>query len=166
VIGTLRACAFLLTASRPLHEHIYSCLFFSGLIVSCLSANIIVDDADPGWTFSGKWNAITPSERCSGCIIQPDPSRVYDGTWHETSDDEASAELSFTGVSIRIYAIRTPDIGSWKFVFNFSLAHDGIRDYFFLGLAALGRNMSTTMVFMRGWISRTALMWLISQTIL
>jgi hypothetical protein len=108
-------------------------LFFSGLVVSCLSANVYVDDADPAWAFSGVWNVITPSNPCPGCVIQPDPFEAFDGTWHDTSNDVASAQLSFTGVSIQIYTICPPVTGSWTFFTNVSFTLDGVGDGLFVG---------------------------------
>jgi hypothetical protein len=80
-------------------------LVFWGLVASSLGVNVVVDDANSAWMFSGAWNAITPTNPCGGCTIQPDPSRAFNHTWHDTSNDVASAQLAFNGVSIQIYTI-------------------------------------------------------------
>lgn len=64
--------------------------FLSLHLVSGSSVNVTVDDAgsDPvtGNTFQyapdGKWNI---GNKCPGCLAQPDPSLVFDGTWHDAT---------------------------------------------------------------------------------
>jgi hypothetical protein len=140
-------------------------LFFSGLVVSCLSANVYVDDADLTWAFSGhgdsEWVTITPSNRCPGCALQPDPSRAFDGPWHDTSNNNASAQLVFTGVSIQIYTTCPPVIGPWAFFTNVSFKLDEIGDGFFVELPSCSQYVYNYAV----WISPTAFMWSISQPI-
>jgi hypothetical protein len=104
-------------------------LLFSGLIVSCLSANVFVDDADPTWTFTGSWHGIAPSHPCTNCTLHPDPSRAFDQTWHDTSGNVAFAQLSFIGVSIQIYTI-CPPANFWT---NFTFTLDNINDGYFVG---------------------------------
>jgi hypothetical protein len=110
-------------------------LFFSGLVVSSSGVNIIVDDANSTWTFSplGSWNAITPTEPCSGCWIHPDPSKVFNHTWHDTSGPPASAQLLFNGVSIQIYTICPPGNGSATYNTSFSFTLDNVDDGSFAG---------------------------------
>jgi hypothetical protein len=110
-------------------------LFISGLVVSSLGVNIIVDDANPAWLFldPGNWNVITPTEPCSGCGVQPDPSRAFNHTWHDTSSNVASAQLLFNGVSIHIYTICPAVNGSDTYYTNFSFELDNIGDGSFVG---------------------------------
>jgi hypothetical protein len=108
-------------------------LFFSGLVVSSLAVNVIVDDANSSWTFSGSWNAITPTEPCATCTITPDPSKAFNHTWHDTSGQVASAQLPFDGVSIQIYTICPPTNGAVIYYTNFSFVLDNIGDGFFVG---------------------------------
>jgi hypothetical protein len=109
-------------------------LFFSGLVVSSLAVNIIVDDANPAWTFSapGSWNAITPTDPCDTCTITPDPSKAFNHTWHDTTH-VASAHLLFSGVSIQIYTICQLVNGTSTYSTNFSFTLDDISDGSFVG---------------------------------
>jgi hypothetical protein len=113
-----------------MHRFTLVYLFFSGLVVSSLAVNVIVDDANSSWTFSGSWNAITPADPCSGCLIQPVPSMAFNQTWHDTDAPGASAELRFNGISIQIYTICANDT---IFGTNFSFTLDGAADGSFMG---------------------------------
>ena len=98
-----------------------------GLPLSTSGARIIVDDADPAFSYSGDWNTTTPSSPCTQCSLQPDPARVYRGSWHDTLSN-STARLSFVGVSVEIYTINPPDFDStsantWSF--NLDSEDDG-----------------------------------------
>ena len=81
-----------------------------------LGDRIVVDDSDPSWTYTGSWSTINGSHPCPSCELQPDPGRAVMESWHDTGSDGSSATLSFTGVSVQIFAINPPNYNSsWSF---------------------------------------------------
>jgi len=86
---------------------VISSIFVWDLAFVCArSVNITIDDTygDPvtgaQFTYAGGWN-VGPT--CTSCTARPDPSQVYNGTWHDgtffPSEENAplSATVSFTG---------------------------------------------------------------------
>ncbi|KAJ7485330.1 hypothetical protein FB451DRAFT_1229259 [Mycena latifolia] len=65
--------------------------------------NITVDDTDSTyWTWAGSpWHAVTPSSPCVGCLDHPDPSQIYNHTWHDGS--LLSGSFTFQGSAVYIY---------------------------------------------------------------
>lgn len=61
-----------------------------------------VTGAKPVYSSGGKdcWNQ---GPGCTACVLQPDPSKAYNGTWHETTSnmcDNAESDQSSTGHSV------------------------------------------------------------------
>ena len=83
---------------------LFPSLLVLGLFPLALAVRIVVDDANSSWTYSSPWNAVSPSNPCSSCLINPEPSKALNQTWHDTAYVN-TAQLSFTGVSIEIYTI-------------------------------------------------------------
>ncbi|KAJ3556410.1 hypothetical protein NM688_g2044 [Phlebia brevispora] len=93
-------------------------LLLPSLFVEAVSVNVTVDDTIPdpvtGATFTyaptGRWNV---GNNCTGCLAQPDPSLVYDGTWHDATysrteigkDETQTAQISFNGYALYVYGI-------------------------------------------------------------
>ncbi|KAH8813365.1 hypothetical protein DL96DRAFT_1758726 [Flagelloscypha sp. PMI_526] len=75
-----------------------------------------LDDSDTSaWSFSGSWNVISPSNPCPKCAAQGqgggfvDPSKAYDGTYHDASTSAASPKggtITFKGNAIQVYGIQ------------------------------------------------------------
>ncbi|KAJ7485332.1 hypothetical protein FB451DRAFT_1229268 [Mycena latifolia] len=64
--------------------------------------NITVDDTNSTyWTWAGSWHAVTPSSPCVGCLDQPDPSQIYNHTWHDGG--LRSGSFTFQGSAVYIY---------------------------------------------------------------
>src|ERR1700753_3445566 len=60
------------------------------------SANITVDDTNSAfWTFVGGWSAVTPETPCPSCFAQPDPTQVFNSSWHDGS--VVSGSITFQG---------------------------------------------------------------------
>jgi hypothetical protein len=107
--------------------------FLSALFVSTHAVRILVDDANSTWSYSGSWNAITSSTPCSACATQPDPSKAYNNSWHDTALD-GMAQLGFTGVSIEVYTICPPRQSDGSYYgTNFSFTLDNVGDGIFRG---------------------------------
>ena len=85
-------------------------LFAHGALV-----NLTVDDAASNpltgdsiiFAPAGEWNY---GPECKSCLAQPDPSKAFMGTWHDTTfvssvagDRELTATLSFNGTLITRY---------------------------------------------------------------
>ncbi|KAI0756231.1 hypothetical protein C8Q80DRAFT_1115816 [Daedaleopsis nitida] len=56
--------------------------------------------------YLGAWNRVP----CSVCRAKPDPSKVYRGTWHDTTshyteNNPSSVSLQFTGTAVYVYNI-------------------------------------------------------------
>ncbi|EIN07866.1 hypothetical protein PUNSTDRAFT_135383 [Punctularia strigosozonata HHB-11173 SS5] len=59
--------------------------------------------------YGGQWNY---GPMCPGCEVQPSPSLVFNGSWHDTTDDHfrpqpqsPSVTLSFTGTAIYVFCV-------------------------------------------------------------
>src|ERR1700761_8825522 len=60
------------------------------------STNITVDDTNSTyWTFVGGWSGGTPETPCPGCFAQPDPTQVFNSSWHDGS--VVSGSITFQG---------------------------------------------------------------------
>jgi hypothetical protein len=95
---------------------------FTALPLSTLAVPHIVDDNDPGWTYSGDvWHAIKPDSPCGSCSLNPDPALALNSTWHDSTDD-TTAQLEFTGISIEVYVICAVD--NWSWTLNASIRID------------------------------------------
>ncbi|KZT74172.1 hypothetical protein DAEQUDRAFT_292907 [Daedalea quercina L-15889] len=119
-------------------------LFATALFISLVLAEVrIIDDtygdsatgAVP--TYSDCWNA---GPDCSTCTLQPDPSMMYNGTWHDTSTGECNSAnstmgvsqnvtFSFKGTSLTVYCVALTQavIGPWWN--NLSFVLDGETSY-------------------------------------
>ncbi|EMD35148.1 hypothetical protein CERSUDRAFT_116622 [Gelatoporia subvermispora B] len=81
-------------------------LYFS----SALSAlhNVTIDDyyGDPvtgeQFSYSDSW-VVGP--QCNECLVAPDPSQLYNGTWHDTNEPGMSASVMFPGTAIWVYGV-------------------------------------------------------------
>ena len=105
-------------------------LFLSARVTG---VSILVDDASSRWTYSTPWNAISPTSPCTSCLIQPDEARAYNHTWHDTAFVN-TAQLSFTGVSLDVYTICPPPLGSGAaYGTNFTFTLDNVPDGNFVG---------------------------------
>ena len=105
-------------------------LFLSARVTG---VSILVDDASSRWTYSTPWNAITPTNPCPSCLIQPDEARAYNHTWHDTAFVN-TAQLSFTGVSLDVYTICPPPLSSGAaYGTNFTFTLDNVPDGNFVG---------------------------------
>ncbi|KAJ7193841.1 hypothetical protein GGX14DRAFT_587821 [Mycena pura] len=68
------------------------------------STNTTVDDTNNTiWTFVGGWSGVTPKTPCPGCFAQPDPTQVFNSSWHDGS--VVSGSVTFPGSAIYIYGI-------------------------------------------------------------
>ncbi|KAF7350084.1 hypothetical protein MVEN_01310300 [Mycena venus] len=72
--------------------------------------NTTIDDTSSSFSWSGNWNAITPTDPCGGCSAKPDPTQTEGGTWHDvgimtTKDETATGSFTFQGSAVYIYGI-------------------------------------------------------------
>ncbi|KAJ7605917.1 hypothetical protein FB45DRAFT_464058 [Roridomyces roridus] len=82
-------------------------LFFSSRNAHGSLANLTIDDTDSAyWTFTGDWNALSPTSSCSGCVVHPNPALAYNHTWHDGS--LVSGTFTFQGSAVYIYGIDFP----------------------------------------------------------
>ena len=109
-------------------------LKFSVFLASTHGTRIVVDDANSSWTYTGAgWNAVTPATPCTACATQPDPSKVFNHTWHDTAL-LTSAQLAFSGVSIEVYTICPPAQSDGSYYgTNFTFTLDNVADGTFRG---------------------------------
>ncbi|KAE9400424.1 hypothetical protein BT96DRAFT_992938 [Gymnopus androsaceus JB14] len=83
---------------------------------SALCNLVTVDDSDPSVLYSpvGAWTARSATENCTECTAQPDPSEMYNGTWHDgTFNPDAGsndfpntplfANLTFYGTAVYVF---------------------------------------------------------------
>ena len=91
---------------RPLYGQAQACfILFASFALAALQ-NVTVDDSVstgavvPQYLPYGSfWNQ---GNNCSGCLVQPDPSLAYNGTWHDATFSSSNGytqavEFSFTG---------------------------------------------------------------------
>lgn len=123
------------------------------LFTRVMSVNISVDDASPSWTYTGLWRARGPGLLCSVCFENPDPHQAFDSTWHDTSDIDATASITFSGISLSVYAIlpveTSPTVNQYSFSLNgvastpFSMNATGTYSYNTLIFSASSLNSRT-----------------------
>ncbi|KZV84541.1 hypothetical protein EXIGLDRAFT_776422 [Exidia glandulosa HHB12029] len=102
---------------------------------STAGRNTTVDDADPAWTYTGPWGAISAAQPCAACVTQPDAKKAHATTWHDLSQ-AGSAQLLFTGNALSLYAICPgPLEGGGAFSSHFSFTLDGKANGTFTGPA-------------------------------
>ncbi|KLO13076.1 hypothetical protein SCHPADRAFT_381499 [Schizopora paradoxa] len=113
---------------------------FTGTRISYGSIGNITDGA--GWNIG---------QNCSICLAQPDPSQVFDGTWHDTSTwfavkgpnavNKPFASVSFTGVAVFVVGIivlSTPATSSPLNNTRMFFQVDGAKEESFSNDASLG----------------------------
>lgn len=89
-------------------------LLLLGRSALCILVNVTVDDSDPSVLYSpvGAWTARSATENCTECTAQPDPSEMYNGTWH----DGTVREVTFLRMNCRLISLQfNPDAGSNDF---------------------------------------------------
>ena len=85
---------------------------FASLALAALQ-NITVDDAVltgavvPNYLpNTSVWNI---GNTCTGCLVQPDPSLAYNGTWHDTTyapnNSLQEIQFSFTGTALTFHSL-------------------------------------------------------------
>ncbi|KAL5510945.1 hypothetical protein ACEPAG_4702 [Sanghuangporus baumii] len=96
------------------HHHLLTTgLAVIPLLVSALKQNVSVDDAAASGVIpqylppSGAWEQ---GADCSGCFAQPDPSQIFNGTWHDatftpTDGSARAVEFTFNGTSLYVFFI-------------------------------------------------------------
>ncbi|KAF7308296.1 hypothetical protein HMN09_00677600 [Mycena chlorophos] len=84
--------------------------------VAAGETNATFDDTDPSWGWVGSWNANSANAPCSGCSAAPDPSQMYDSTWHDGSGTNGS--FSFQGTAVYIYGADSWISGSLTFTLD------------------------------------------------
>lgn len=73
-------------------------------LLSCVlgaSVNITVDDQKgdsktgdaPSYAPSNIWNL---GPQCTGCFVQPDPSKAFDNTWHDSTNAPGDTPYTIT----------------------------------------------------------------------
>ncbi|KAJ7221047.1 hypothetical protein B0H12DRAFT_1152005 [Mycena haematopus] len=73
--------------------------------------NTTFDDSSSSFTFTqGAWNTITPSSPCTICSSKPDPSQIYESTWHDGNIRDGapvgtSGSFTFKGSAVYIFGI-------------------------------------------------------------
>ncbi|KAJ6502206.1 hypothetical protein C8R45DRAFT_975754, partial [Mycena sanguinolenta] len=77
---------------------------------NCALTNTTFDDSSSSFTFSGAWTTITPSNPCGGCATKPDPSQIYEGSWHDGNYRNGASSLTtgsftFQGSAVYIFGI-------------------------------------------------------------
>jgi hypothetical protein len=113
----------------------FQCIALQPLLatVTTHATCITVDDADlTQWSYTGPWNAITPTDPCSACATQPDPTQAFNHTWHDSSLP-VTARLVFTGIAIEVYTICPPYNASGYYGTNFTFLLDAADDGTFRG---------------------------------
>jgi hypothetical protein len=100
---SIQAHAFAPLSLRPL-PFLVAVLSLSAHVRSA-TTNRTIDDADydvVSYLPAAAWNA---GQNCSSCLLKPDPNpnKVWNGTWHDTTQLRADKEqhtvtVSFTGV--------------------------------------------------------------------
>ncbi|KAJ6490239.1 hypothetical protein C8R47DRAFT_1123905 [Mycena vitilis] len=92
-------------------------LIFLATRASAVSTNITVDDTNSTvWNFVGGWSAVTPSTACPGCFAQPDPTQVFNSSWHDGS--VVSGSVTFQGSAVYIYGVDMTATSGTNISFN------------------------------------------------
>ncbi|KAJ7167452.1 hypothetical protein C8R43DRAFT_877357 [Mycena crocata] len=86
------------------------------LLRSCIAivSNRTIDDTKgdsitgfiPIYSPAKQW---TPGTNCSGCLVQPEIGRLFDYTWHDTTQGDggvpSTVTLNFTGTAIYLFCV-------------------------------------------------------------
>ncbi|KAH9842351.1 uncharacterized protein C8Q71DRAFT_719940 [Rhodofomes roseus] len=98
----------------------------------------------PSYSIANCWNN---ESSCPGCVLHPDASQAYDGTWHETTSNECNGQdnnaaghsvaFNFIGTTLTIFAI-TVSQGPQSWQTNLSFNLDGETSYSTLFQSSLG----------------------------
>ncbi|KAG7093726.1 hypothetical protein E1B28_007378 [Marasmius oreades] len=72
-------------------------------------------------TYIGGWGGVI----CSTCLLKPDTTKAYKGTWHDTthfasSNSSSGINFEFTGVSLEVFCILPPN--NVEATINYSLS--------------------------------------------
>ena len=97
----------LLSSPRP--ASLISVFWAFSLVLATVQINRTIDDTygDSATglqvVYSEFWNK---GQVCSGCAVQPDPSKAFEGSWHDTTSGPTShnATMKFIGT----YCFRLP----------------------------------------------------------
>nr|GAT56999.1 predicted protein [Mycena chlorophos] len=103
------------------HPTLFFALFLllaqlEAVVAAAGETNATFDDTDPSWSWIGSWNANSANAPCSGCSAAPDPSQMYDSTWHDGSGTNGS--FSFQGTAVYIYGADSWISGSLTFTLD------------------------------------------------
>ncbi|KAK1235147.1 hypothetical protein PQX77_001632, partial [Marasmius sp. AFHP31] len=103
--------------------------FLCGVGAVDLKSAIIDDDAGDSKTqahpnYIGGWG---PSSSCNDqCLLKPDKSKAYMGTWHDTThfvgSPPSGVNFEFTGVSLEVFCILPPN--DVQAILNYSLTFE------------------------------------------
>ncbi|KAJ7694648.1 hypothetical protein B0H17DRAFT_462099 [Mycena rosella] len=102
-------------------------LLFTLLAHATLSMGAIstatIDDNSVGPVYSPATSFSLNSE-CATCVVHPDATRAFEGTWHDSSqfEDESpvSVTLSFTGTGIDVFCILANSLTNTERISHFS----------------------------------------------
>ncbi|KAL5493061.1 hypothetical protein ACEPAI_4509 [Sanghuangporus weigelae] len=95
------------------HRQVFTGLAVIPLLVSALKQNVSVDDAAASGVIpqylppSGAWKQ---GADCPDCFAQPDPSQIFNGTWHDatftpTDGSARAVEFTFNGTALYVFFI-------------------------------------------------------------
>ncbi|KAJ3973308.1 hypothetical protein EV361DRAFT_796461, partial [Lentinula raphanica] len=92
-----------------------------------------IDDQDgdsatgiaPIYTSSNLWSQ---EASCTTCFFKPNPSRTFQGTWHDTmhrpTGPPATVQFNFTGTTLDVYCIISMLSSAFSFNYNLSFTLD------------------------------------------
>ncbi|KAH9930966.1 uncharacterized protein B0H18DRAFT_120087 [Fomitopsis serialis] len=141
-------CSFLLSALKSMPprfciHHLFLILLHS---VFVFAETRTIDDTFgdsvtgeiPNYSSSDCWSQ---GPDCSGCFLQPDASKAYNGTWHDTSSNTCSGNdandpfkaghgvtFTFVGTSLAVFVIMVSQ-GPTTWPTNLSFSLDGETSY-------------------------------------
>ncbi|KAJ7742725.1 hypothetical protein DFH07DRAFT_39563 [Mycena maculata] len=109
--------------------------YLFGQLRDCFAtiSNRTIDDTNgdpitgftPVYAPEAQWNV---GQNCSGCLVQPDPSQVFDRTWHDTTQGTggvpSSVTLNFTGTAIYLFCVVPNTISFATTVYDLSFTLD------------------------------------------
>ncbi|KAH9950607.1 hypothetical protein B0H21DRAFT_686449 [Amylocystis lapponica] len=89
-------------------------LILYALCTSCIVAKNVTIDDTYGDELTGVVPIYTPAQNwgdatCGGCLLKPDPSQAFDGTWHDSTFDAVwrpgtpTINMTFNGTASAIY---------------------------------------------------------------